>query len=179
MKLNIAVMLLLAFVLLIACENDGINKNNLPGTDNTENKDQNADELQANAKKEPLVNFQCEMKDEYKFYFVENKAKIDSLDKETGEISRESWLIDNKYYIIMSVGETNYLVEYESTEVEINFEKMQEIYETSKDIEEYSCELNTVTENMVQLPVYEVITPQELQEKIAQEMMNNAGFIIS
>ena len=100
-------------------------------------------------------------------YFYQDKAKIESFD-------RESWLIGDEFYAINLVGDTEYLVQFPSEESEMTVEDMMGAYRTSKSVEGIDCELDAASEAIVTLPDLEIITNEELGEMMLDQMM--AGY---
>ncbi len=111
-----------------------------------------------------LVNFRCTLADHRTIYFLQDKASVKS---EAGE----SWLNDEGFFAKFSIGGKDYLVKYEAEESEMTFEDMYVAYETSKTTEGFDCEINVVTEADVTPPDLEIITPDELADKMLAEMM--------
>ncbi|RME54269.1 hypothetical protein D6777_04310 [Candidatus Woesearchaeota archaeon] len=120
---------------------------------------------QADKAAQDLVNFECTVAGMQTFYFLKNKAKIVSA-------GRESWLTEDGSYVQQEVNGKTYLVKFPPTQSEMSFSSMMKMYEYSKHDKNYDCKLNTVTEDMVKLPDYEVITNEEMAQMALQGMGN-------
>ena len=106
-----------------------------------------------------LVNFQCTIAGLQTFYFLKEKVKIVSP-------AGESWLNDDGYFTKVEMDGDVFLVQYPVEESEMNYADMKVTYEVSKKNEVYDCELDTVTEDIVTVPDLEVITPEDLANKM-------------
>ncbi|MBN2457739.1 hypothetical protein JXB31_01250 [Candidatus Woesearchaeota archaeon] len=110
------------------------------------------------------VNFRCTIKPTQQiFSFLKGDAKITSP-------NGESWLIADKYYIKVNLGDKDYLVKYEGEESELDSEGMMNVYALSKTTATYECELGVVKESDVTLPDLEIISPEEMGEKMLGDM---------
>ena len=121
-------------------------------------KTDNADADQA------LVNFKCVIGDNIQeYYFLENKIKLKSP-------SSEGWIIDDIHYVKITINGEDYLVTGMTSAESITNEDMIDMYKTSKLTPNLECTLGSVTEDVVTLPDLEIISNEEMADKMMEGM---------
>jgi hypothetical protein len=111
------------------------------------------------------VNFKCVLVGVQTIYFLKDKAKVS-----TG--GGDVWIDKDHFYMVMDMSDEKYLIQHLSTEdPDMTLQNMHEIYRTSKMSPHLECELDVVTESDVQKPNYPILTEDEFQEKMMEEMM--------
>lgn len=110
-------------------------------------------------KKQDLVNFKCIISNTNTYYFYENKSKFERL-------QNEGWVYPDGYYVKVSLPPNEYLIKYPIEESPVSFDNMIDMLEISKDIDTHICEKGNVTEEDVNLPDLEIISPSELLSKM-------------
>jgi hypothetical protein len=110
------------------------------------------------------VNLKCTFTNAFTIYFLDEKAKVVS------EAS-ESWVMDNYGYTVIKIGDTNYIIKSPVTPTEMDYTAMKDAYYSSKFVQNMDCVEGVVTEEEMQLPNYPVMTPEELQQKMTEQMM--------
>ncbi|PIN69459.1 hypothetical protein COV93_05465 [Candidatus Woesearchaeota archaeon CG11_big_fil_rev_8_21_14_0_20_43_8] len=128
------------------------------------------DVAEASAKKasQELVNFKCDIAGMQTIYFYKNKAKMETP-------NGESWLLDDYDYVKMNISGTYYLIKYPGEQSDMDLEGMMKTYRNSKITPGVDCELDSVTEAIVTLPNLQIITPDELQDKMMAMMTEQMG----
>ena len=157
-KITIAVCLIF-MLLLVGCsgknsQNKLANKAEEKYEQQEEYQEQQEQEQEEFEESQEKVNFKCVIAGVQTIYFLRDKAKIES-------VGRESWLNDDGFFAIMEVNEKEYLVQFPAEESEITFEGMMTTYDVSRTNDAYDCELDVVTEEIVTLPDLEIISNQE------------------
>ena len=128
---------------------------------------EDAVEEAAHEASQELVNFKCVIADMQTIYFYKEKAKIKS-------DWSESWLNDDGSFYVMNLGGVDYLIQQPAEQSEMDREGMMTTYYTSKTVDNIDCELDVVTEADVALPDLEILSDEEFQELLMEDIM--AGY---
>lgn len=126
-----------------------------------------AEAAKEDAKKEAeqeLVNFECTIPGDQKFYFYKGDMKTVT---PTGEV----WIVDDKIYAKIDLGGHTYLMQQEAPELNVGPQEAIDTYKNSKTLPGYDCSLGTVKASDVELPNLEILDENQLQEKLMEDMM--------
>jgi hypothetical protein len=112
------------------------------------------------------VNFKCDLVGSQTMYYLKDKGKI--------KINEQSiWIEGDSYFMPMEISGVTYLIKYPSFDnPDMTLQNMKEIYTMSKSVPNIDCFLDVVKESDVEKPNYEVLTEDEYQQKVMDEMMN-------
>ncbi len=110
------------------------------------------------------VNLKCTIQNAFTIYFLGEKTKVKST-------ASESWVIDSYAYGVINVGDTHYIIKSPITKTEMDYTAMKEAYYSSKFVQGMDCEEGVVTDAEMELPDYPIMTSEEFQQKMTEEMM--------
>jgi len=112
-----------------------------------------------------FINFKCTVAGMQTIYFLKDKAKM-------VQAGRETWLNEDGFFSKVEINGNSYLLKSPANGAQYSFKDLMQMYEFSKHDKNYQCEKDTVTEDMVALPDYEIITNEQMAQMALQGMQN-------